>query len=752
MANQLRHYMLFTAMIFLANGSVASSPFVGVDVCANCHLEQYDQWQNSHHDLAMQKASANTVLGNFENQSFSYFGTTSTFFKEDSKYFVETDGPEGKLETFEIEYTFGVYPLQQYLVEFSDGRLQSLSIAWDSRSEEEGGQRWFHLYPEYQIKHTDPLHWTGLNQNWNFMCAECHSTNLTKNFDAKTNRYQTSWSEINVACEACHGPGKKHVAWAQLSGEDRQSKDNGLQVDLRNSAAWILNTGTDVASRSPESVSTDEVETCALCHSRRAAHQEPYTHGKKLLHSHLPAMLEEGLYFVDGQINDEVYVYGSFLQSKMYQQGVTCSDCHNPHTLRLKANGNELCSSCHLASRFDTPEHHFHSAESEGARCTACHMPEKTYMTIDDRADHSFHVPRPDLSIKLGVPNACTQCHQDQNNRWAAEKVQIWFPSNTRREKLHYGEIIHAGRRGDINASTWLADFIDDTSRPGIRRATAVSTLQNYINPETLPLIKKLLHDQDSLVRLNAIQAMEGLPPRIKTDFLVPLLTDDLKLIRIEAARVLADARHQIQSSNILAQLDLAIEEYIAAQNLNAERPEAHTNLGALYTSLQQLDNAETAYLKAIEIDPVFVPAYINLADLFRIQNMDEKSRIFIDKAIEIQPDSGLAHHSLGLWLVRRQNISRAMESLKKAAELEPNNSRFQYIYAVALDSNGQTEEAIKRLAAAHHQRPANRDLLYGLISYNQKAGKLEDARQYAKILVRVSPWDQNAKTILENL
>ena len=750
--SKFRNYPLFVAIFYLlCLDMVAADKFVGTEVCAGCHLNQYQKWKNSHHDLAMQVATVDTVLGNFDNKTFSYFDTTSTFFKKENKYFVQTDGPEGKLENFEIKYTFGVYPLQQYLIEFPDGRLQSLSIAWDSRTQEKGGQRWFHLYPDEHIEHDNPLHWTKLNQNWNYMCAECHSTNLEKNYNQKSNSYQTTWSEINVACEACHGPGKEHISWAQLEEENRLETSNGLSVELQNSATWIVNPTTGLAARSPLRKSAQEIETCALCHSRRASHQDKYVHGTQLLHSHLPAMLDEQLYYIDGQIDDEVYVYGSFLQSKMYQSGVTCSDCHNPHSLQLKVQGNGLCNTCHLAIKFDTTKHHFHATESKGAQCTACHMPERTYMKIDDRADHSFRIPRPDLSVKLGVPNACTQCHQDKDDEWATENTRSWYPSSIRREEAHYGEVAHAGRHGKIDASKLLVEFVSNSSQPAIMRASATAILQNYLNPDTLPIVKNLLRDENELVRLNAIQVADSLPPALKAELLTHLLSDELKIIRIEAGRTLADSREHISNSNVQKQLDRAIEDYITAQNINGERPEAHVNLGALYVRIQNFDRAEFEYKKAIDIDPTFIPAYVNLADLYRTQSLDEKSKHYLSEAIKVDPNSGLAHHSLGLFHVRQQNLDVAMKFLQTAVQLEPENIRFQYIYSVALDSKGHTKEAIDKLTVAHNKRPIDRDILYALVSYHQKVGNSSKAKHYAKILTEVSPWDQNAQALLNS-
>src|SRR5205823_4298903 len=216
---------LFAVLLFAAAQATPAAPtepgqavvkeYVGAAACGACHAREYEAWSRSHHRHAMQVADAKSVLGNFRDAKFVYAGTTSLFSTRDGRYYVRTDGPDGKLAEFEIKYTFGVAPLQQYLIELPGGKLQALGIAWDSRPKANGGQRWFHLYPDQNLRAGDPLHWTGINQNWNFMCAECHSTRLRKNFDAATGRFTTTWAEIDVACEACHGPGAEHAARAK---------------------------------------------------------------------------------------------------------------------------------------------------------------------------------------------------------------------------------------------------------------------------------------------------------------------------------------------------------------------------------------------------------------------------------------------------------------------------------------------------------------------------------------------------------
>ena len=418
----------------------------------------------------MADATEQNVLGNFSGARFAYAGTTTEFFRRDGKFFARTDGPDGKVADFEVKYTFGVQPLQQYLVELSGGRLQALSIAWDSRPKSQNGQRWFHLYPNERITHDDELHWTRPSQNWNFTCADCHSTGLRKNYDRDNDRFQTHFAEISVGCEACHGPGSRHITWASAPRGDRaalRDSTKGLtaRLDERRGVAWNVSATSGNATRSHPRVSDREIETCAQCHSRRSQIADGYEAGKPFLDYYRPALLTRPLYHADGQQRDEVYDWGSFLQSKMFARGVTCSDCHNPHSGKLRADGNATCASCHLPAKYDTPAHTHHESTSAGATCIGCHMPTTTYMVIDPRHDHSLRIPRPDLSVTLGTPNACTSCHTQRDARWAAAQVTAWY--GPRAGPDAHERVAKAFFAADAGAARWTGA----PARPG--RATS---------------------------------------------------------------------------------------------------------------------------------------------------------------------------------------------------------------------------------------------------------------------------------------
>ena len=506
---------------------VATKDYVGASACKQCHQAEFEAWQGSHHDLAMQEANAQTVLGDFNNAKFKHDDVESTFFKRDGKFMVRTDGPDGKLTDYPITYTFGVTPLQQYLIEFPGGRYQALSIAWDSRPKAEGGQRWFHLYPKEKMDHTDQLHWTGRYQNWNMECAECHSTNLKKGYDAASDSYKTTFNEINVACESCHGPASQHIEWAKQAQPPYSDDDKGLAVKLQShwQEAWKFPDSNALFAHREQPAGDALMNTCWACHARRSTLVEGSLPGLPLEDTHHPALLTQPTYYADGQQRDEDYTWGSFRQSKMFQKGVTCMDCHEPHALKLRAEGNALCTRCHNAEKFDTEQHHFHKQDSKGAQCMDCHAPEQNYMVIDGRHDHSFRLPRPDLSLSLGSPNACTQCHQKRKPEWAALALDKWY-GKTWRNRPHYGTVLQAGATQGIKALPALLELAQDSASPAIVRATALTLVSSLMRPELLTMARAQLQDADPSVRIAALGLIEFVDPVNRVLSASPLLAD----------------------------------------------------------------------------------------------------------------------------------------------------------------------------------------------------------------------------------
>lgn len=684
--------------------------FVGSARCADCHAAEHAAWQGSQHARAMQPATAATVLGNFAEARFTYAGVTSRFFRRDERFFVRTDGPDGKLADFEIKYTFGVDPLQQYLIELPGGRLQALSISWDARPRAAGGQRWFHLYPDERIDHRDELHWTQPAQNWNFMCADCHSTDVRKGYDAASGTFNTTWSDVAVGCEACHGPGSQHIA---IPAAPYRRVVDGLNAA--------------------------ESSACAACHARRAQFAEGARAGDALMDHYVPSVLGEDLYHVDGQQKGEVFIWGSFVQSRKHAAGVTCGACHEPHGQRLRQPGNAVCTQCHAAAQFETPAHHHHTPRTAAAECVSCHMRETTYMVIDPRRDHGFHVPRPDLSVQLGTPNACADCHEDRGARWAAAALERWR-GGPRDAEPHFAEALAAGRRAAAGAVGQLQAVADDATQPAIVRASALELLARFPGELAGQTSRLSLSDLDPLVRYHALLAQQTQSPERLAMLLVPALDDAVRANRHEAARQLAAARVTLPE---LARARLATElaDLERALRHDQSRAEAWVNLGNLQASRGDLVGAENAFRAATRLEPAFVAGWVNLADLLRSGGRETELESLLREALARNPGAPALHESLGLSLVRQGRKDAALREFAAAHTAARDAARFRYVYALALHDAGRAPEA-RRLLAAGLERGFDRDLALASVAFAREAGDEAAAARVLTLLREINPGD----------
>ncbi len=735
--------------------------FVGSETCAGCHQTEAGLWNASQHKVAMQHATDKTVLGNFNDASFDHYGVHSRFFHKDGKFLVETDGPDGELAVYEVKYTFGVDPLQQYLVEFPDGRIQALSIAWDSRPQDRGGQRWFHIYPNEEIKHDDVLHWTKLNQNWNFMCAECHSTGLRKNYDAKTDRFATSWAEISVGCEACHGQGSRHTAWAREQQSwwpfgKRQDSGKGLLalLDERRGVTWPIDPQTGIGRRSlAPATLRKEVETCGLCHARRAGFHEDWMPGRWLSQTHVVEPLARNTYHPDGQIRDveEPYNYAPFKQGKMFAAGVTCSDCHEPHSAKLRAPGEGVCLQCHAPEKYADAKHSHHGNAEPQPTCISCHMQTRTYMVVDPRHDHTFRVPRPDLSLTLGTPNACNDCHRDRPTQWAAAAVEQWFGPD-RKGFQTFGAAFHAARTDQADAAALLGVIASDRNVPAVARASALSELAPRVSPANIKAARSGLSDPDPMVRIGALDMLTNLPAAQIWPLVSPLLADPVRGVRIRTASLLAAVPVARQPQADRARFDQAATEFIAAQRANAERPEARATLANFLAQQGQSAEAETEYKAALRLSPLYTIAAVNLADLYRQLGRDKEGESVLRTAITTSPRDAAIRHALGLALTRLKRPNEALVEFQRASELEPDSSQYAYVYSVALHSGGHGEQAMTVLKEALKGHPNDRSILSALVAFNRTDGDAEAALTYAQRLAVITPDDPSLTRLIDEL
>ncbi|GAB1308723.1 multiheme c-type cytochrome [Urechidicola sp. KH5] len=699
------------------SSAMPASHFVGSQDCKSCHQKEFDTWKGSHHDNAMKVADSITVLGDFNNITFKNNGVSARFFKQENEYFVHTEGIDGTYKDFKIDYTFGIYPLQQYLIAFENGEYQCLTTAWDSKK-----GKWFSLLDNsIDINHGDWLHWTGGAMSWNTMCADCHSTDLKKNYDAITDTYTTTFSEINVSCEACHGPASAHITYYK-EGKTGAAPEMYMHKDM---------------------TSEEVVDKCARCHSRRSQITPYFDYQGKFTDHYAPSLLVDGLYELDGQINDEVYVYGSFVQSKMYHNGVSCKDCHDVHSLKLKKHGNDLCLQCHTPD-YNSQEHHFHSNNSKGAQCINCHMTGKIYMGNDYRRDHSFRIPRPDQSVTYGTPNACTQCHTDKTDEWAAQVVIDKFGPD---RADHFSDHMLKGYFEDRGAFEMV---IANHGYPDIVRATALGQFSNqYLDQDQLNNLRSYLKDSSEFVRNEALMAIERLQVPNQAFAINQQLNDSSRVVRISAARYFAmlgeEGADLVKYSN-------AKKEFLTSLELNADFASGQHQIGLYHQANNNIMGAIKAYERAIEIDGYYNRARMNLALLYYQQGEVVKAENLYLKVVEQEPEFGYSYYMLGLLYNELGNNAEAIKYLKLAIEKEPTNQNAYYNYAIKLQESKDFEASIKVLNKGLQSYPYDERMLYVKLLAEINTNNIIHAKSTCELLLQIAPNNQQYQQIYGRL
>ena len=704
-----------TQGMFTSTKSIPDALFLGDETCKKCHLNQFKDWEGSHHDKAMQLVSKASILADFNNVTFKSQGVTSRFFKKDGDYFANTEGPDGKNHDYKIAYVFGITPLQQYVIKFPDGHYQCLRTAWDSKN-----NKWFDLYPDFKVVHSEWLHWSRGGLNWNNMCADCHSTNVRKNYSEETHSYNTRFSLINVSCEACHGPGKDHVTDVSRLGDDYKATGT-LKMTL----------GTN---------SKELVDQCARCHMRREQVSANFNFEGTMLDHYFPQLITEGIYHPDGQILDEDYVYGSFIQSKMYHNGVSCIDCHDSHSLKLKFEGNKLCLQCHVPETYDSPKHHFHPQNSEGSKCINCHMTGKFYMGNDFRRDHSFRIPRPDLSLKYNTPNACVQCHKDKDNTWAWEhfKTRYGAPNYT-----HFSELLAPGLTGQENGATSLLTLAKDTAYPDIARASAVKGMSNYLSPKIIEDLLRFLNDESPTVKGATLDVLSDINSTDYITYFLPLLKDAKRSVRVKAFYAVG----ALNDSQILEEYKEVYkrvkEEFETSLDATADFVGGRIKRANYFLKKGDLQQAIKGYESALEIDNINNLIRTNLANLYYQNGALVKAENAFKTIIKQEPKYGPTYYAYSLLLAELGRTEDAIIILKKAIKYMPENTRSYYNLSLLYDKLSNFKEAKKTITSGLKIAPQNEDLLYILAYLYSKYNDPKKATTIVLKLLELNPKNQ---------
>jgi tetratricopeptide (TPR) repeat protein len=695
----------------------ADASFVGSAACRSCHAAEWSKWSASQHAHAMHEATPEHVLAQPAARAAarSERGVQARFFREQAALHVETEGPSGQREAYEVAFTFGVAPLQQYLVRFPGGRLQALPVAWDSRDRASGGERWFQLYPDV-LDHRDQLHWTGPYQNWNMMCAECHVTGYVKAYDAQHDLYASSWSEIGVGCESCHGPASAHLAWAGNPGAAGSAARGFLRRPSARAEFRFATPDAPIASsvRPPD---RDASAECAACHARAGSIDDRQRLDPRLAltQHHRPALLVPPEYWPTGEQHDEVFVWGSFAASKMAAHGVTCGDCHEPHSGAPLAQGNALCARCHQPAVFDAPAHHRHAPESAGAQCVECHMANERFMRIDERRDHSFQLPRPDLTLETKSPNACNRCHAQQTPEWAARTLDAWYGQRWR-TRPHWATAFALAEQGSSAARRPLAALVRDPGAPAIVRASALRLLRHVPRATPDPALLALVDDAQPLVRAEALQLLELVEPAERWRRAQAHLGDEDRLVRLAAADLLCGLSPDITGGAGAERLRVAVAALTRSLEQQADFAANATQLGHLYLRQADLVRVRSWLAHALARDPQFAGSYLAVSELERVAGDQAASARALEAGIARLPAAANLQHASGLALVRLGKKPEAIARLARAVELAPDDAGFAYTYAVALQDRGEQARAVQVLERALREQPENGELLEELL------------------------------------
>jgi len=613
--------------------------------CQECHKNIHHHWQKSDHGQANRLLDMGLDAKPFSGQKLESGAEKWTFSQEKDALKITSNGKEHS-----AGMAIGIRPLVQYLVAASGGRWQTPSAAWDPSKHE-----WFDVFNGDMRTEQDWGHWTGRGMTWNTQCAWCHMTDYRKNYALTTDSYTSSWKEMGVGCTQCHG----NLA-------DSPDATSGCLIDIGKHKALKKN--------HPDRV----YENCATCHSRRAEFDDHFHIGDKYGdHYQLQLPTLPHLYYPDGQIRDEDYVWTSLRISNMGHKGVRCSDCHDSHSTKLKLplKNNALCMSCHTggsngrisgATVIDPKTHtrHFglgdHNDVGSGHSCVDCHMTETTYMGRDHRRDHGFHVPDPQMTKEHAIPNACNKCHTDKDVDWAVKWTDTWFGEKMhsperKRQRARTRAIANAynGQPGSLEA---LLEAYKNETNP-YWQATLIQILQPWASDARVQYIGRAgVSHKESIVRAASSMVLElsqGNGP-----WLEPMLQDPVKEVRMAAAW--AWRTHLSERSAILAELKKTI-------TFTADQPAGAMRMAQLESEANNLLEAEKWMKKALALDKT----------------------------------SAGTHEYYAILLGQLQKPKDALAQLKIAEELDPNNARYPYLMALTyaeLDQKDQTEKLLRKV------------------------------------------------------
>ena len=696
--------------------------YVGREACGSCHEEVVQSYTGSAHDRATEVAKGEAVEAPFWGEKLLGKNLQATFTRENGAPLISS----GK--NYPVKWTIGASPLQQYLVEGDGGRFQAFSGAFDTRNKGDGGQVWYFL-DDGDAPEGSPRNFGGKAFVWNSQCARCHSTAAEKNYDLEKDTYDTKFRELDVSCEACHGPASRHVALAEQNKKSEKWPPHIENAGFDRALAaytlrrWVRGPDEEVAKLSgdgeapPET--TEELQSCAPCHSTStdlgpdASTQAPMTFSDRFALQ----LMDEKHFFPDGQAKANVYSYNSFVQTKKQHAGVICSDCHDPHAGTLRSPPSDLCVSCHAPELYRTKSHTLHEEQQE-VTCVDCHLPEKEFLGLDKRRDHSFPTPRPFLTLSMGLPNACGTCHSHRP-KWTAAIVEEKLAEDTSPIVI---AAFHAAEKGLEDAPRRLEEVLRNQGSPEIVRASALKRWAELgrSTPELTQAILSATKDESVLVRRVAAEVVPTLPEESRIAALSPLWEDKVRSVRIAAAVASLEISAPEKAS---AALTGALLEAKTSHSFRSDEPEGLIGLAATYGRLGNAESMSRLYELAIKRHPESPETFSSWArELTRGGKIDKAQEVVV-QGLALHPKDSTLLFARGRHLVRLEKAREALPYLHDAFENAPRSLRREagYVLAVTTYQLGDWAEALAILRLIKREYPEAREIEEALKIYEQK-------------------------------
>lgn len=688
--------------------TAAQAEYVGAKACTACHGEIDKAWSGSHHDGSLSRATEGKAAAPFAGERLKGGPLGAAFVTVDGKSTIVSGPPR------EVVYRVGKQPLQQYVVAGERGHLFAFPAAYDTRNTWEGGRRWF-VPTENAAVSTDPAHYLKPGQTYNASCAPCHSTQVKKNYDLSQDSYSTELGELDVTCEACHGAGSHHIESAKKFPDawPEEVKNFGFVREIAHHAnrRWFRSQAQDTARLTPIEPGrpevADEKTSCGPCHS--ASRDLGPASGDQVFADRYQLRLQDsGLFENNGSGRGATYALGEFAQSTMAQAGVVCSDCHNPHSTVLRKPADSLCASCHKPETFQAPTHGLHAIEVEGApSCVDCHMPSRPRLGVDTHHDHRFSVPRPDLSASTGTSHACSSCHQNRSDRWAAEAIAKTHgpPADS-----HPSIAFRALELRLPGAGLLLAEAASNPQLAPFTRASALIAWSG-LDPSQKQkryeaIVQQAAQSPDELLRRAAALASSSLAEKKRRRILKSLWGDSMRSVRIAAV----EAAMQLPPINNKgdADFDMAMKEARAAAEYGSDQEEGILILADLNARSDNADRGLELYELAAQRFPHSAEVVEHWVRSLRLWERTEEADALVEGALSRKLTSPWLDYWRGTALVKKQKFREALPHLKEAFELSPPQLRRRagYSYAITVNELGDWAEALALLRVLKKELP----------------------------------------------